>query len=132
MTLRAGAVAVRELPESLTGLQGRSFFSGLEEDVIGGNSCIVLDCSEVLQVDRPAIYLLLCCLEEALKHDGDVKLASVPSGTKAILELTGAARVFESFDTKTEAIMSFRRLAPVATFNLNMPGSPGRASEIAA
>jgi anti-anti-sigma regulatory factor len=37
---------------------------------------IVLDCSKVGVMDRSAIYLLLCCLEEAMKRNGDVKLAA--------------------------------------------------------
>ena len=74
------------------------------------NPYIVLDCSKVCQIAIPAIYLLLCCLEEAMKRNGDVKLASMPFETTALLELTGVARLFERYDTNAEAISSFRRL----------------------
>jgi anti-sigma B factor antagonist len=131
MTVRARAVTVEELPETLTGKQGRAFFSELQGEIKSGNECIVLDCSRVQQIDGPAIYLLLCCLEEALKHNGDVKLAAMPSEAKAILELAGAARLFERFDTNTEAINSFRRVSATPTFNAMMSGSLNITAESA-
>ncbi|MGA2051468.1 MAG: STAS domain-containing protein [Terracidiphilus sp.] len=108
--IRARGVTVRELPEMLTDKKGRSFLSGLEGEMETGYPRIVLDCSKLRQMDIPAVYLLLCCLEEAMKRNGDVKLASMPSGTMAILELTGAARLFERFQTNAEAVNSFCRL----------------------
>jgi len=110
MAIQARGVTVRELPEMLTGSKGRSFFSELEVEMERNNPRIVLDCSKVSQMDIPAIYQLLCYLEEAMKRNGDVKLASVPSGIMALLELAGVALLFERFATNTEAISSFRRL----------------------
>jgi anti-anti-sigma regulatory factor len=68
----------------------------------------------MVQMDRPSIKLLLCCLEEAIKRNGDVKLAAVPAGARSTLELTGVDRLFEIFDTNVDAVNSFRRLT-VAT-----------------
>jgi anti-anti-sigma regulatory factor len=116
MAIRARRVTVREFPEWLTDKQGRDFFSELESAMETDKPCIVLDCSKVRQMDIPAIYLLLCYLEEAMKRNGDVKLASMPSGTMAILELTGVARLFEHFDTNAEALNSIRRL-PAEAFS---------------
>jgi anti-anti-sigma regulatory factor len=62
-------------------------------------------------LDRPAIQLLLCCLEEAIKRNGDVKLAAVPPGARSALKLTGVDRLFEMFDTNAEAVNSFRGLS---------------------
>jgi anti-anti-sigma factor len=70
---------------------------------------IVLDCSNVRQMDRSVIHLLLCCLEEAIKRNGDVKLSSVPVAAKTILDLTGVNRLFEVFDTNAEALISFQQ-----------------------
>lgn len=132
MAVRTGAVVVKELPERLTDKHGRSFFYELECDLMRDNSRIVLDCSKVRRMDRPSIYVLLCCLEAAMKHNGDVKLASLPPEIKAIFELTGVARLFESFDSKTEAIASFCRISVEATSNSSMSGSTTRASETVA
>lgn len=69
--------------------------------------CIVLDCSTVREMDRFAIHMLLCCLEEAMKRDGDVKLARVTPSARQTLELMRVDRLFEIYDTETDAVNSF-------------------------
>jgi anti-anti-sigma regulatory factor len=61
-------------------------------------------------MDRPVIQLLLCCLEEVMKRNGDVKLSAVSAAARAILRLTGVDRLFEVFDTNAEALISFQPL----------------------
>jgi ABC-type transporter Mla MlaB component len=39
---------------------------------------MVLDSSKLCQVDNAAFYLLSSSLKEALKRNGDVKLAAIP------------------------------------------------------
>ncbi len=60
-------------------------------------------------MDKHAIHMLLCCLEEAMKHNGDVKLAAVTPSVGEILELTRVDRLFEIYETQTEAVNSFFR-----------------------
>ncbi|MGA2169050.1 MAG: STAS domain-containing protein [Terracidiphilus sp.] len=132
MTLQASAVAVEQLPETLNVKQGRLFFSELKSCMDNDRPCIVLDCSKVRQMDRSGVHLLLCCLEEAMKRNGDVKLAEVAAGARAALELTGADRIFEMFDTNADAINSFRRLPVDASSHLCGPGSSYLTSENAA
>ena len=110
MSLQVSAVVVKQLHESLSRKQGRIFLSEVVSSISNDRAGIVLDCSQARLMDRPAIYLLLCCLEEAIKHDSDVKLAAIPADARAILKLTGVDRLFECFDTNAEAIISFRRL----------------------
>jgi hypothetical protein len=69
----------------------------------------VLDCSKVRQLDSAGIHVLLRCLEEAMKRNGDVKLASVPPGAAAILELTRVGHLFEAFDNTADAVQSFHQ-----------------------
>jgi anti-anti-sigma factor len=73
--------------------------------------CIVLDCSHVRQMDRPTLELLIYCLEEAMKRNGDVRLAAVSSQAKTILEGNGMADLFHFYDTDVQAVASFRRLS---------------------
>jgi anti-anti-sigma factor len=103
------AVAVKQLPEKLNAKQGRHFFNEMEIWINVDRPRIVLDCSRVHQMDRSAIHLLLCCLEEAMKRNGDVKLAGVPQSAKASLAQTGLGRLFEVFDTSADAVQSFHR-----------------------
>jgi anti-anti-sigma regulatory factor len=132
MTVQTCAVAVKKLPERLMGRQGRIFLNELIRSVNTDGASIVLDCSSLRQIDRAAIYLLLCCLEEAMKHDGDVKLAAIPSEARAILKLTGIDGLFESFDTNAEAIISFSRFPVDLISKAHVPFGSHRAPENAA
>jgi anti-anti-sigma regulatory factor len=102
---------VKEFPEALSAIRGQLFLSEVQCYLQDDRPYIVLDCSKVSQLDRPAIQLLLCCLEEAIKRNGDVKLAAVPPGARSTLKVTGVDRLFEIFDTNVEAVNSFRRLS---------------------
>ena len=89
--------------------RGRLFFKELENRMNVDRPCVVLDCSKVREMDRLAIHMLLCCLEEAMKRDGDVKLAAVSLSARKILGLTGIDQLFEIYDTEAEAVNSFFR-----------------------
>jgi hypothetical protein len=45
-----------------------------------------------------------------MKRNGDVKLAAIPPGAAAILELTRVDRLFEAFDNTADAVNSFQQL----------------------
>jgi anti-sigma B factor antagonist len=70
---------------------------------------VVLDCSSLDRFDAGTLDLLLCCLEEALKYNGDVRLAALHPDVKALLDSTGAGNLFRTFGTINEAAESFRR-----------------------
>ena len=122
MTMQKRAVLVKQLPQNLRGKPGRLFFQELERSMQADRPSIVLDCSSLQRLDRPAVDLLLCCLEEAIKRNGDVRLAAVPSGADAILELTGVNRLFDIFDTAEAAIGSFHQPSRAVPAETHMPG----------
>ena len=111
MKRRACMLEVKEFPEALNAIRGRRFLGELRSNLHDDRPYIVLDCSKVSQLDRPAIQLLLCCLEEAIKRNGDVKLAAVPPRARSALKFTGVDMLFEIFDTNVEAVNSFRGLS---------------------
>jgi anti-sigma B factor antagonist len=115
MTTMARPVAVKQLPEQLSAAHSRAFFRELESCLNSDRPHLVLDCSKLQQLDSAGIQVLLHCLEEALKRNGDVKLAALPARAAATLEITGIHRLFESFDTTTDAVTSFHQL-PVNGF----------------
>ena len=65
--------------------------------------------------------MLLHCLEEAMKRDGDLKLAAVSPASAIILELMRVDRVFEVFETPEEAARSFQAFGSRRTHRAN-PG----------
>lgn len=75
---------------------------------------IVLDCSKLREMDAHAIHLLLCCLEGAMKRNGDVCLACVAPGAVLNLELAGADSLFRVFDTVEGAVANYQhRVMPM-------------------
>ena len=110
MTIRERIVTVKLLPEILDAKQEQIFLREIQELMNVERPCVVLDCSNMRQLDRSAVHLLLCCLEGAMKRNGDVKLAGLPRGAEVILEQTGARRLFDIHATPAEAVDSFRRL----------------------
>ena len=109
MRYRPCTVTVTQLPQKLKMKEGRRFLADLQSRLKTDRPCMVLDCANVQEMDKRAIHMLLCCLEEAMKRNGDVKLAAVTPSIAEILELTRVDRLFEIYETQTEAINSFLR-----------------------
>jgi anti-sigma B factor antagonist len=107
MTVRKRPVAVMQLPERLGKKQARNFARQVERSMNNSRPYLVLDCSNVRHLDKSVVYLLLGCLEEALKRNGDVKLVGMPLPMDAILGLIGTNQLFEIFDTTADAVNSF-------------------------
>jgi anti-sigma B factor antagonist len=101
-------VIVMEAPENLNHSEGRTFLAELLPLLQADRPRIVLDCSQVQHMDSAGIEMLLNCMGEAMKHDGDIKLASLSPASAAILELMRVDRLFEVFDTAEAATLSFQ------------------------
>jgi anti-sigma B factor antagonist len=125
-------VVVKQLPKRLSVEEGHEFLIDVEPYLKAERPRVVLDCSEVRQLDSAGIQLLLRCLEEAMKRNGDVKLAGVGPAAAAILQLTNVDSLFESFDTCAEAIESFYQFPAHLYEPALQPGYPTSASESAA
>jgi anti-anti-sigma factor len=120
-------VAVKRLPENLNVGQG-GFLREMESCLKADRPRVVLDCSKLQRLDSAGIKVLLRFLEEAMKRNGDVKLACVPSGAAAILGLTRVDRLFEIFDTTAGAVNSFhhfpkKRIGQVLAPKYSAPSS---------
>jgi hypothetical protein len=53
-------------------------------------------------------------MREAMKRDGDVKLASLSPHAAVVLELTRTGRLFEIYENSTQAVKSFSSFLPNA------------------
>ncbi len=124
MTIRERAVTVKQVPEILDMKHEQIFLGEIQSVMNMERPCVVLDCSNTRQLDRSTVHLLLCCLEEAMKRNGDVKLAALPPGAGEILEQTGAGRIFDIYATTAEAVSSYRRL-PTGT--ISQTPAPGHS-----
>ena len=117
MTISRGVI-VKKLPETVGALQARQLLLELTPLLERDRPCLVFDFSEVRQLDSAGIEVLLRCMEEAMKRNGDIKLAAVPPQAAVILELTRVDRLFEIFTKLTDAVESFHRF-PVEAFRQN-------------
>lgn len=107
MTNQPTNVIVVTVPEEMDIQQQQSFLRELAGRMSEYRPCIVLDCSRLTMMDGPRIYFLLCCLEEALKRNGDARLAGVPAPAKKMLQAAGADKIFQMFASNGDAIGSF-------------------------
>jgi anti-anti-sigma factor len=116
------AVIVTQL-QPIDAKKAREFLRRLTESIATiVRPGIVLDCSGLDRFDAEILDLLLCCLEEALKCNGDVRLAALHPDVKALLDSIGAGNLFQIFTTVNEAIESFRRPAFGGVQTAEMPG----------
>lgn len=103
-------VIVKNLPERLTAGNTGRFFDDVEPILEGDRPRVVFNFSSVRHFDYAGVAILLACIEEVLKKNGDLKLAAVPAPSLTILELTGVDRLFEVFENTADAIKSFYQI----------------------
>ena len=118
--LTSAPVVVMQLPEQLNQGGVRNFLPELEPLLECHRPRIVLDCSQVRYIDGAGAEMMLHCLEEAMKRDGDLKLAALSPESEVMLELMRVARVFEVFTTCEEAVRSFNTV-PVEPVSQDAP-----------
>jgi anti-anti-sigma factor len=99
-----------QVPEILNLEEVHNFMQELGPLLESNRPRVVLDCSQVCSMESAGVEMLLRCLEEVLKRDGDLKLAALSPEAEVILELMRVARVFETFQTCEDAVRSFQAI----------------------
>jgi len=129
MIIKMRAVTVHEVPEHVTAAAEKKFLRELQTYVDTERPRLVLDCSRIRTMDNATMHLLLSCLEEAVKRNGDVKLAGVRTEAQASLLFAGVSRLFEVYATTAEATHSFRHRPNAALFSSFETGTVEQAAE---
>jgi anti-anti-sigma factor len=119
--------AVQQLPEQLSVKQGRGFFREVESCLNVDRPRVVIDCSKLQRLDSAGVRVLLSCLEAAMMRNGDVKLAVIPPGAAAILELARVDHIFEVFESTADAVNSFDQF-PTKSFPQTLRHDPSTLS----
>jgi len=107
-------VVVKRMPEMMNLKQTRNFLKEVEPFLNADRPQLVFDMARVRHIDAGGIDVLLQCMREVIKHDGDLKLASVSPQAAVVLELTRTGRLFEIYDNSTQAVKSFSSFLPNA------------------
>jgi anti-sigma B factor antagonist len=111
MTIRKRDVAVMQLQDIRSAKQRQAFLRDMEQCIDAERPFVVLNCSNLDHLDKSGVHLLLCCLEEAMKRNGDLKLAGVHASVATALKSFGAVGLFEIHDTTASAVSSFYKLS---------------------
>jgi anti-anti-sigma factor len=109
MLITMRTVTVHDVPADVTASVERTFLHDLQEYVETERPRLVLDCSAIRRMNKATLHLLLSCLEEAMKRNGDVRLAALPSETRSAPQMAGLRRLFEVYPTVAEAVHSFQQ-----------------------
>jgi anti-anti-sigma regulatory factor len=109
MTTGKRPITVKQLPTSPDLQQKYLFLEEVEASMARRRPCLVLDCSRLQELDEAAIHIMLHCLEEALKRNGDVRVAALPSTAEPAFAGAGLERLFDVYATTAEAVASFHR-----------------------
>jgi len=118
--LTSGPIVVMQVPEVLNVGEVHNFMQELGPLLESNRPRVVLDLSQVRSMESAGVEMLLHCLEEVLKRDGDLKLASLSPEAEVILELMRVSRVFETFRTCDDAVRSFNAI-PAEAVSQNTP-----------
>ena len=129
--LISGPIVVIQVPEALNAKEVHNFTQELGPLLESNRPRIVLDLSQVKSIDSAGIELLLHSLEEALKRDGDLKLAALSPEAEVMLEMMRVARVFETFESCDDAVRSFN-IVPVEAVPQDAPWYTGLPGELGA
>lgn len=108
-------VVVKQLPEQLKLEEVQNILREVEPIFATDRPRVVFDFSQVSQMDSAGVDMLLYCVEQAMKRNGDLKLAAIRPASAIILELTRVDRLFEVFATVSDAVDSFSKFVPSAT-----------------
>jgi anti-sigma B factor antagonist len=111
-------VIVKRMPDRLNHKQARTFLTEVQPFLNTDRPQLVFDCSQIRQMDAAGVDMLLRCMAEVMRRDGELKLAKLSPQAAVILELTRTDRLFEIFETSSDAVKSFQRFLPGAMKNL--------------
>lgn len=105
-------VIVKRVPQSLNLRQARTFLEEVRPLLEHDRPQLVFDLSLVRRLDAAGVEMLLFCMQEAARRDGDLKLASLSPQARVVLDLTRTGRLFEIYATSAEAARSFSGYLP--------------------
>ena len=120
-------VVVKRMPDKVNRQEAQKFFADVQPFVTSDRPQLVFDLSQVKQLDAAGVEMLLRCVAEVMKRDGDLKLASPSRQASMVLELTRTDRLFEIYANSTEAARSFSGFLPNAMQSISP--YPKRAAE---
>lgn len=72
-----------------------------------GKRHLVITLNDLECMSREGLQVLLAALREVRPEGGDIRLASMKSFVREVLDIEGFGRLFKSFETEQEAVDSY-------------------------
>ena len=114
MEINSRPVVVKRMPERVNARSAREFWQDVQPFLSVDRPQLVFDLSPVTQLDAAGVEMLLRCMSEAHRRDGDLKMAAPSEQAAVVLELTRTERLFEIYETSMDAVRSFSGFLPNA------------------
>lgn len=84
---------VVNLPERVTAREAKALLRDLKYELAVDQPIVVLDMSDVREMDSAGLDLVLMCAAETIRRDGSLQVRGISPQAAALLELTGLDRV---------------------------------------
>ena len=128
MEISSRPVVVKHMPERINLKQAKEFLREIQPFLRSDRPQIVFDFTHVRQIDAAGVDMLLHCMGEVMKRDGDVKLAALSPHAAVVLEMTRTDRLFEVYESASDAVRSFSGFLPNAMREHRRWGTSGDAA----
>jgi anti-anti-sigma factor len=90
---KSPSTVVVNLPEQVTAKESRTLIRDFRDQLTNDQPVVILDMSEVKEMDTAGLDLLLECLKETVRRDGIIRVRGISPEAATILELTGMDHV---------------------------------------
>lgn len=111
-TRQAGAVTILDVSGRIVlGEESAALRARIVDLLKQGNKQILLNLSEVTQIDSLGLGILVSSFTSVRKQDGQLKLLNLTSKVQDLLQVTRLYTVFEIMNDETAAIKSFQQSA---------------------
>jgi anti-anti-sigma factor len=87
------STVVVNLPERVTAKEAKSLMKDLRYEIAIDQPSVVLDLSDVKEMDSAGLDLILTCISETIRRDGTIRVRGISPEAQTILELTGLDQV---------------------------------------
>ena len=114
-------VVIKRLPASMNSAGAKQFYAEVHPLLRTDRPQLVFDLSQTERLDVAGVEVLLRCMREAMRRDGDIKLAALSPVAETVLELTRADRLFEIYHTSTDAVRSYSVFLPSTIRRSQLP-----------
>lgn len=88
---------VVKLPKTFNAAGARQLKQELRTKINDGTPRVVIDLSQVKNIDSKGLEALLSCMEEVARRDGALQLGGISPEAATVLELTRLDKLFQKF-----------------------------------